>query len=152
MSEPQKRGPGRPKKGKPSWKPASQMDLTKAPDGHRPKWVDRTDPMNIARHQAEGWVIVNPDQGIHAEHARPDGVQDGRPLTSTTEHREMILMALPEDLAQARAEYIAELTRQQTVTVGTKIAQDKLDQAASQHGASRATATGFVKHNTETID
>lgn len=153
MPETQKRGPGRPpKKGKPSWKPASQLDLVKAPRGHRPKWVDRTDTMNIARHEAEGWVIVNPSQGLHAETGPRAHVQDGQPLTSTHEHREMILMALPEEAAKARAEYYQGLTEQQTVTAGVKLAQDKLDEAAAQYGAPRTAATGSFKHGSEVID
>ena len=96
--------------------------------------------------------MVHPDQGLEAEHARPEGVNFGKPLTSITEHGEMVLMALPEDLAQARAEYIAEQTRQQTITAGTRLAQENLDRAASQHGAPRTAATGFLKHNAEVID
>lgn len=154
MVEQQRRGPGRPpkKKGKKSWKPASQLDVVNKPEGHRLKWVDKSDGMNIARHQAEGWVMVHPDQGLSAEHAAPDGVNDGQSLTSTTEHREMILMALSQEDYEARSEYIAEQTRQQTVGVGTKLAQENLDKAASQHGATRAAVHGSVKLNQELID
>lgn len=153
MTSVQKRGPGRPpKKGKPSWKPASQLDVVNKPKDHRLKWVDKTDGMNIARHRAEGWVMVDPNQGITAEHAAPEGVNDGHSLTSTTEHREMILMALPEELGKARDEYIAEQTRQQTVGVGKQSAQGNLNVTPAGYRGPKAIATGFVKHNSETID
>lgn len=101
------------KKGKPTWKPAAMLNVTKTIDGHRARWV-HNDRQNILRKQAEGWVFANEITGIKREHEHPEKVEDGHSLTTTTEYRDMVLMALPEEMAKAREEYFNEKTEQQT--------------------------------------
>lgn len=123
------------KKGKPSWKPAAMLTVTKPIDGHRTRWVSK-DPQNILRKQAEGWVYANEIYGIKREHEHPEKVEDGHSLTSTTEYRDMVLMALPEELAEARDEYFQEKTEQQTRGLKRNLEEDMRngENTATIHG------------------
>lgn len=104
--------PAPPKMGKPSWKPARMLDVEFDTPGYRKRWVDN-DPANIRRKQAEGWVFVNKETGFPAEHKDPGLVHGGAPLDSSIQYRDVVLMALPEDTAQARDEYYAEINKRQ---------------------------------------
>lgn len=114
------RKPGRPrkaapvKKGKSTWRPAAMLDVNNKPKGYRLRWCDK-DPMNIQKKEAEGWIHATSINGFKTEHEHPGKTGDGMPLTSVTEYRDMTLMAMPEEIAQARDEYIREQTERQTV-------------------------------------
>lgn len=97
------------KKGRPSWKPASMLDTVEKHDGHRTRWCSR-DSLNLQRKQAEGWVFANSITGINREHEHPEKVGDGHSLTSVTEYRDLVLMALPEDVAKERDKYFQSKT------------------------------------------
>lgn len=112
------------KKGKPTWKPADKLTVHGTP-GFRQRWVVK-DSANIDKKLAEGWAMASPTAGLRPVHVRPETVQDGEPQTSTTEYRELVLMEMPEELAQARTEYFREKTRQQTA--GLKGMADSEDQ------------------------
>lgn len=107
------RPPKTEKKGKPSWRPASMLDVPDKMPGFRPRWCSN-DPLNLQRKKAEGWIPATEINGIRMTHDHPDKMGDGHPLTSVTEYRDMILMALPEDLAEARDEYFQQKTDAQT--------------------------------------
>ena len=126
------------KKGKPSWKPAGTLEVFQKKPGFRYRWCDK-DPQNIQRKVAEGWRHVNRETGLPVEHENPDG----ETLTSSTEYRELVVMALPEDVAQERDAYFREKTRAQTVSLKDRL-QDDLDDAAKAHGAPRAKAEGTI--------
>lgn len=101
------------KKGKPTWKPAAMLDVTSPVKGFRTRWCSN-DPLNIQRKKAEGWVMATEVNGIDTEHEHPEKTGDGHSLTSVTEYRDLVLMALPEELGKARDEYFNEKTEQQT--------------------------------------
>lgn len=131
-----------PKKGKRSWAPAQKLSLVNKQPGFRHRWCDN-DPQNIEKKQAEGWVFVDPNQGVKADHEFPEHVSDGKPLTSTKTYRELVAMALPEDLAEARDEYHEELTRKQTAGLKHRLETDLGDEARKD-GASGAAAHGTI--------
>lgn len=126
------------KKGKRSWKPAQKLDVRDKQDGFRYRFRDK-DPQNIQRARAEGWEFVNPITGIPGEHVDPEDAQ--KDLTSTTEYRELTLMALPEDIAQSRDEHFRELTRNQTVGLKDRLQGDLDKEAPEGH---KTSATGSI--------
>lgn len=130
------------KKGKPTWKPAKRLSVNvKQPvrDKFRLRWREK-DAQNLQRAQAEGWEFIDPSKGVKAEHENPG---DSNPLTSTTEYRELVLMGLPKDLAEARDEYFAERTNEQTQGLKRQLQSD-LDSAAKKEGGYRTSATGNI--------
>lgn len=103
------------KKGNESWKPASVAQLSNLPEGYRWRWCDK-DPGNIAKKRAEHWVYAQEIPGVTAAKVMPSlPIVDGTGVTGAIEHRERVLMALPEHWGQARDEYFQELTTRQTV-------------------------------------
>ena len=95
--------------------------------------------INLQIRGANEAVIEGVETGLPAEHENPDG----KPLTSSTEYRELVVMALDEEIAQARDAYFREKTRAQTVSLKDRL-QDDLDDAAKAHGAVPARAEGKI--------
>ena len=126
--------PGRPpKKGKISWAPATALEAQKIP-GCRTRWTNK-DPMNLQRKESEGWVHVHADKGLKAEHEHPEDIHSGKPMTSVTEYRELTLMALPEEVAQARDAYFTERTDAQSASLVRNLKEDMAkDGEARVHG------------------
>lgn len=112
-----------PKKGKPAWKPAAMLDVVEKKDGFRMRWAS-SDKLNLQRKQSEGWVFANKETGITAEHEHPEKTGDGHSMTSITEYRDLVLMAIPEDLAKARDEYFEEKTNAQTANLKKDLEED----------------------------
>lgn len=124
------------KKGKPTWKPAAKLSVVNKQAGFRYRWCDK-DQLNISRKTEEGWVFANKDTGLPVEHDNPDG----NPLTSATEYRELVVMALDEETAQARDDYFKEQTLKQTVGLKDRLRKDLEDAAPEGH---RAPAEGTI--------
>lgn len=126
------------KKGTRSWKPAAMLDVRDKAPGFRYRWTDK-DRANLDRKQAEGWVYASDLTGAAAEHAHPGKTGDGKPLTTTPEYRELVLMALPEELGEARDRYFNERTDQQERGI-----KRDLDKNLSREGGERARSYGKV--------
>ena len=104
---------GRPKKkGKSSWAPANRLTVANKQEDFRYRFVDQ-DAMNVQRKQAEGWQFVNRSTGIPGEHIRPGHVGDDTPIDGAMTYRDLVVMGLPEELAQERDAWVAERTDQQ---------------------------------------
>lgn len=123
------------KKGTSSWRPFKTLDVKKKDTAKRLRWVN-TDPANLERKQAEGWVFA---QDAETVHDRPKGVDHGKGIGTLKQYRDLVLMEMPEDQAEARAEYYRERTRHQSDGV-TKQVRDKVNQ-----GLPGATVYGDVK-------
>ncbi len=95
------------KKGKPTWRPAQMMDVRDKNPEYTYRWCDK-DSQNIQKKLAEGWEFAKED------HIVEPSVNDGKPLGSTTEYRELVLMKLPKETAEARSEYYQNLTDERT--------------------------------------
>jgi len=128
------------KKGHATWKPAQKLQVHDRKPGFRYRWRE-DDPQNLQRAIAEGWQFVNPITGIPGEHDEPGDGQ--KSLTSNTEYRELRLMALPEEVAQARDEYFRERTDQQTAGLKDRLQSD-LDEEARKQGGFHTSATGTI--------
>lgn len=129
------------KKGKPTWKPANRLQVRKEP-GWRYRMCSKEEA-NIAKKQAEGWQYVNTTTGIPGEHERPDGVGDGNNLDSAFEYRDLVLMAMPEELAQAREEHYQQITQKQVAGLKKQVKSD-VEKAARQAGVPASEITGNI--------
>ena len=131
------------KSGKPTWKPAQQLEVTnKDSEAFSYRWC-HNDSANLQRKQAEGWEFVNSETGIPAEHDRQETIADGAALTGKNSYRELILMALPRDLAEARKRYIRDQTNRQTQGVKGSL-RSGLDRIATAERGDRAAIHGHV--------
>ena len=102
------------KVGKKSWKPAKMLDVLDKVAGYRYRWCDK-DPASLDKKQAEEWQFV---KGRTAKlDASTDAAKDiegaDKSLTSITEYRELVLMRLDEETAEARDEYYNNLNNKQ---------------------------------------
>ena len=111
-----------------SWKPAQMLTVKNKHPEYRYRWRDK-DRQNIQKAEAEGWIHVNPITGLPGDHENPG---DQESMTSTTEYRELTLMALPEETAQARDEYFQERTDSQTRGLKRQFQRDLAEQAEKQ--------------------
>lgn len=128
------------KKGRRSWKPASLLPQYKKTPGFRQRYVSK-DEANIKKKLAEGWEFVIDDEqepktvgDISGREVHDIGtIEDGKPLSSTIDHRELVLMHLPEELAKQRDEYYKNVVKKRRAGVKKK-AQEDQDAAAKQAG------------------
>lgn len=113
--------PETPKKGRPSWAPARMLDLNGKKNGYRYRWCD-TDPANIRKKLAEGWVFVNRETGHPVEHDDPNLMHGGATPDGALQYRDVIAMALPEETAQGRDAYYREINERQLAQVNESAA------------------------------
>jgi len=91
-----------------SWKPAKVLEIPEKFKDSRfvYRWVDRDRIGNVRKKLSEGWEI---DSELTKKLVKlPKTLQDGSNLDSTFHIRELILMRLPKELAEARRKYYAE--------------------------------------------
>lgn len=103
------------KKGrKVEFKPAKSLAHLKGPEGHKVRWC-LNDEANLQRKEAEGWIPINKTTAPSASHSRKtaNAVEDGVPQSSSIAYREMVGMALPEDMLEARTDYYKRKSEQQ---------------------------------------
>lgn len=129
------------KKGRSSWKPP----LTDLVRGKKPGWVYRwvdKDQANVWKKQDWGWQMASKVHGDTATVESPDS-NDGKTPTTVMEHRERVLMMIPEDEYQAHREYFEEKTRQNTMGLKerAKEAEAKLPLSGR---AGRSNVTGHI--------
>lgn len=129
------------KKGNRSWKPAQRLSLADVPKGFRPRWVEN-EPQNVEKKLAEGWVFADGLNGPDLEHDAPKEASGSKPLASGTTYRELVLMALPEEIGQARDEYHKGLTDRQEASIKQNLVKD----------AQRAGAPASAIHGKVVID
>lgn len=116
---------GRPaiKKGKSSWKPASLNEFT----GKDPNYVyrmSRKDPTNLSKKAQEGWETVSDMNSLEIEHQSPDRIHDGKQLTSVLEGHDWVLQKLPKELADARNDYMNDVTARRTKGLTAHVKND----------------------------
>lgn len=147
MNEVKRGRPPTVKKGKPTWSPAAVLDVTNKEDGYRYRWSNK-DPENLARKSAEGWETINGLQADKAQHVEPDKIQDGKKMTSVYERKDCILQRLPEDIAEARDEYMNNKTKQRTAGLTAHLKKE-IGKEAPIHGK---ITIGSLKGGEETVE
>lgn len=108
-SEPQTEQTQTKKGTRPGWKPASILPNLKAPSGFTARWV-RNDPGNIQRKMAEGWLLMKPSDNKGVAILQVD-TPEANPLASEIRYRDSIAMMLPDDMKEAREEYMRDENR-----------------------------------------
>lgn len=107
------RAPGRPpkevtvapKKGNPTWRPANVDEIIDKEAGYRYRKIN-SDARNLAKKEAEGWVVVSDVEGSKTHVESGYGrINDGKSLTSVRGGYDYVLARMPEDLAQERDAY-----------------------------------------------
>lgn len=111
------------KKAGATWTWRNRFTVKEKDPNFRYRFVD-LDENNLRDKLDDGWVFVHPTEGITGEHVNPKQVADGDPLDGVQTYRDMALMALPEELGQARDAAVKERTRAQTVGLKDRLKQD----------------------------
>lgn len=104
------------------WKPSSLLTIPEhlKEAGKRYRWVDSGKDGNFQRKLAEGWVV---DEELSKKLNKISGsVQDSGNINSTTKVRELIVMWIPEDRAEARNAYYNS-----KIVDGKQMKQDLVD-------------------------
>jgi hypothetical protein len=119
-------------KGNAQWRPANRLGTQEKRDGFSYRFV-RNEAENIESKSMEGWKIVNKTTGI------PGEIDDEQNKTSgAKQHKELVLMALPEETVKARTEYYTDKTNL------TERALKKNLQSDLSQGGGRAVADGSI--------
>lgn len=105
------------------WRPSSLIDALHQSEDN--KWVYRwcrNEEGNLKKKQAEGWSYVNKTEGDTIEHERPGNLTDGAQLSkSTVTYRDLVMMRMPKEMADARRDYYKEKTEQQIYGLKDKV-------------------------------
>lgn len=93
------------------WVPASILDQIEGLDRENfvYRWVSKN-PGRIRKLQKEGWSFVNEAEGDRVLHRRVPNLDDGQPVTSEVDFREVVMMKLPIERAEARRRYFQKRT------------------------------------------
>ena len=108
------------------YKPPSSLDAPPAPDGFRHRWIRAeslgfTDSKNIFGRLREGYELVRADEYTDSDY----------PVVSEGKYKGVIgvggllLARIPEELAQARADYQKKLTEGQDEAVETDLLREQ---------------------------
>jgi hypothetical protein len=102
--------------------------------GYRQKWCSKS---KYEKRLAEGFTPVK----VRGQNVTKDDgertILDGKPLDGTKQLRELILMEMPEELAQSRQKYFKELTDNQLRSATNELsnsAKDKSYPGAGTYG------------------
>ena len=105
-------------KRKQVWTPPSYLDTPNAPNGFRHRWVrveilGYVDTKNIQGRLRSGYELVRADEYPEDDYpAIPDGKYSG-----VIGHGGLVLTRVPEEIAQARADYFKGLAKDQIEAV-----------------------------------
>lgn len=124
------------KKPKVFWTPAKLLDTLTGLDwdNYAYRWVN-ADPGNQMKKMAEGWEPISKLKGDRVEHQQSPSLDGGGSLVgSLTVYREMILMRMPKDLADARREYYDALTDGTEDALRASLTQQAAAGGAEVHG------------------
>lgn len=122
-----------PKKGKPTWKPASLNEFHNKEDGFRYRMV-RKDPDNLAKKSAEGWETVSAINGGNTKHVEAGRINDGKPITSVQEGKDWILQRISEEEALERDKYFNKENARRESGLTAHFKKEAAKEGAETHG------------------
>jgi len=108
------------------WTPPSYLDTPNAPTGFRHRWVRAeilgyVDTKNIQGRLRTGYELVRADEYPKDDYpAIPDGKYAG-----VIGHGGLVLTRVPEEIAQARADYFSKLGRDQIEAVDNDLLKEQ---------------------------
>ena len=108
------------------WTPPSYLDTPTAPTGFRHRWVrveilGFVDTKNVQGRLRSGYELVRADE--YPEDDYP-AIQDGK-YEGVIGHGGLVLTRVPEEIAQARAEYNAKLAGEQMEAVDNDLMKEQ---------------------------
>ena len=118
------------KTGMKSWIAGNLIELENRDDGWEYRWCNRHDTVKMAQREAQGFVRVTSTSGLHAQNAGTADIKHSGPSTQgVTELGDLVLMALPEDLAQERRDAVMEINQEAITGMAAELDQnmDKID-------------------------
>ena len=121
------------KRGTAVWKSFDRLGIVDKNPNYRYKWCSRT-PENLEKKHAEGWTPVNRATGIPGEHREGVHAIDGVEIAGAKSHRELILHAMPAELAEARDRYFQGKTDQQARGLKKSLQEKVAGGPAQIHG------------------
>jgi len=99
--------------GADEWIPASTLDQIEGleQDKFRYRWVEKK-PERVKRFMAEGWSLVNELDGDRIFHRRGQtgSLDAGKTLDTSVDYRDVVMMKLPIERAEARRRYYQKKT------------------------------------------
>lgn len=109
------------KKGNRSWAPAAPLGIKSRDSSSRLRWV-HAEPANMLKKRAEGWEQADAGDAVHD---RPNGVESGKGSPAgVLEYRDMVLMKMPEEMAQEREAYYRNASQEQLTGLKTRTKRD----------------------------
>lgn len=116
------------------------LKLKKKHEGFRPRWVS---PSNVQKKLDQGWKFADRKDydGVTDTVIGDEGTsQDG----TLVKRREMILMEIPEELAQKRADYIDYKTNRRSIEMSKALAEKMNKEIKDATGESPEMTAKFV--------
>ena len=131
----------KPRSGIRAWIRGDLIKLENRDDGWEYRWCDSTNIVKMAQREAQGFVKVTKTSGLHVENVGEADIKHSGPSTTgIVEMGDLVLMALPEDLAEERREAVLELNHEALEGM-----TDTLDSKMNKIGAPR---TGKISIDT----
>jgi hypothetical protein len=118
-----------------AWIRGDLIKLENRDDGWEYRWCNRNDPVKMAQREAQGFVRVTSTSGLHAENAGQADIRHSSPSTEgIVEMGDLVLMALPEDLAEMRRQAVVEVNNEALQGMTEELDSNLGKVGAQKHG------------------
>ncbi len=96
-----------------SWVRGDLIALENRDDGFEYRWCDGTNTVKMAQRTAQGFIRVTSTSGLHAQNAGQADISHSGPTTQgVVEMGDLVLMALPTELAEERRQAVTEVNKE----------------------------------------
>jgi len=101
------------KKSIKSWLRGDLIALENRDDGFEYRWCDGTNRVKMAQREAQGFIRVTSTSGLRAQNAGQADINHSGPSTrGIVEMGDLVLMALPTELAEERRQAVTEVNQE----------------------------------------
>lgn len=101
------------KKSIKSWVRGDLIALENRDDGYEYRWCDKTNGVKMAQRMAQGFIKVTSTSGLHAKNAGQADISHSGPSTQgLVEMGDLVLLALPTELAEERRKAVSEVNQE----------------------------------------
>jgi len=120
------------KKGLPTYREASRTDVLDREEGFRYYWVSK-EPGKVAKRLEEGWETCHGGNSS-VKHDERSHVDEESKTTSVIEKHDLVLMRIPEEMAQARERMIQERNDRLEAAITADVNKASRKTGAKSHG------------------
>lgn len=114
-----------------NWIRGDLIRLENRDDGWEYRWCDTSNVVKMAQREAQGYVRVTSTSGLHAQNAGSADIEHSGPSTQgIVQMGDLVLMALPQELAEERRQAVDEINAD-----SVKGMTDELDANMNKIGA-----------------